>query len=106
MVTAVSTERDEESQALIASRWFDGFSTIDLVSFRVSYYGVQKSVFLGYPLCYKNKESFGEICPKVFSGSDLMRASFRHNVSRWVAGLVVPVLLCGHAAAQSPQLVD
>ncbi len=106
MAGAVSTERDEESQVEIESRWFDVFSTIDPVSFRVSYRAVQKSVLLDRPFCYKRKESFGEFCPKVISGSELMRASFRHHVFRWVAAAVVPVLLCGQAAAQSPQLVD
>ena len=35
-----------------------------------------------------------------------MRASLRNILSGWAAGLVIPVLLCGHAAAQSSQLVD
>jgi len=35
-----------------------------------------------------------------------MSASFRHIFSGWVTGLLVPAFLCGHVAAQSPQLVD
>lgn len=54
MNSLTSTERDEESQTEAASRQIDDFSTIDPVSFRVSYRDVQKSVLLGMLVCYKN----------------------------------------------------